>query len=195
MKHRQARSLLIAATIAVAALCGPGSTPASAQQQPVPIVVGVVDADNILQESKAALNLKAQADQKLKAIEADFQKQQKQWNDALRKLLTQKDTLSAEDLQKKKDDLRQQGDQETKALNERRRVLDLSIAKGRDQIVRALVDVVKDVAKAHGLTLVVSRSITPYFDPSYDISPEVKQKLDAKLPSLKLPQASASDAQ
>ena len=193
MKHRQARSLLIAATIAIQALWVAGSTPASAQQQPVPPVVGVVDADTILQESKAALSLKAQADQKLKAIEADFQKQQKQWNDALRKLVAQKDTLSAEDLQKKKEELRQQGDQEAKALTERRRLLELSVTKGRDQIVRALVDVVKDVAKAHGMTLIVSR--TPYFDPSYDISPEVKQKLDAKLPSLKLPQVSASDAQ
>jgi len=193
MKHRQARSLLIAATVAIQALWVAGSTPASAQQQPVPLVVGVVDADTILQESKAALNLKAQADQKLKAIEADFQKQQKQWNDALRKLVAQKDTLSAEDLQKKKEELRQQGDQEAKALTERRRLLELSVTKGRDQIVRALVDVVKDVAKAHGMTLIVSR--TPYFDPSYDISPVVKQKLDAKLPSLKLPQVSASDAQ
>jgi Skp family chaperone for outer membrane proteins len=192
MKHRQVRSLLIAATIAVQALWVADSTPASAQQQ-VPVVVGVVDAEGLLQDSKAGQSLKAQAEKTQKSIKSDFDKQQKQFDDDARKLVQQKDTLSAEDLQKKKEELRQRGDQQTKALNERQRLLDVNINKGRDQIVRAMVDAVKDVAKAHGLTLVVSRSGTPYFDSSYDVTPEVKQKLDAKLPSLKLQQS--SDAQ
>jgi outer membrane protein len=190
MKHRQVRSLLIAATIAVQALWAADSTPASAQQQSVPVVVGVVDADMILQDSKAGKNLRAQADQQQKAIKAEFDKQQKLFDDAARKLVAQKDTLSAADLQKKKEDLRRQGEQQTKALNDRQRVLDRGVAKGRDQIVQALVDVVKDVAKAHGLTLVLSKAVTPYLDPSYNISQEVLQKLNAKLPSVKLQQTS-----
>jgi Skp family chaperone for outer membrane proteins len=181
--------------MAVAALCVAGSRPTSAQQQPVPVVLGVVDADTILQQSKAGLSLKAQADPKLKAINSDFEKQQKQWNDARRKLAAQQGTLSADDVKKKLQDLQQQADQESKALNDRRRALDQGIAKSKDQIVQALVDVVADVAKAHGLTIVVLRNATPYFDPSYDISAEVRQKLDAKLPSVKLQQVSASDAQ
>jgi Skp family chaperone for outer membrane proteins len=195
MRYRNTRSLFAAAAMAVVTLCVADPKPASAQQQPVPVVLGVVDADGILQTSKAGLSLKAQADPKLKAINSDFEKQQKQWNDARRKLAAQQGTLSADDLKKKAQDLQQQADQEGKALTERRRVLDDSIAKSKDQIVQALIDVVKDVAKAHGLTIVVLRSATPYFDPSYDISPEVKQKLDAKLPSVKLQQVSSSDQQ
>jgi len=186
MMHRQVRSLLIAATIAVPALWVANATPASAQQQPVPVVVGVVNADMVLQESKAGKSLKGQADQVQKAIKADYDKQQKLFDDTARKLLQQKDTLSAEDLQKKKEDLRRQGDQETKALNDRQHALDRNLSNGQQQIVQALVDVVKDVAKAHGLTLVVSKSATPYLDPSYDISPEVLQKMNTKLPSIKL---------
>lgn len=195
MKHRDLRSLLIAATMAVAVLCVAGSWPASAQQQPVPVVLGVVDADAVLQQSKAGLSLKAQADPKLKAINSDFEKQQKQWNDARRKLAAQQNTLSADDVKKKLQELQQQADQESKVLNDRRRALEQGIAKSKDQIVQALVDVVGDVAKAHGLTIVVLRNAAPYFDPSYDISAEVRQKLDAKLPSVKLQQVSASDAQ
>jgi outer membrane protein len=195
MKHTDVRSFFLAAALAVAALCVAGSTPASAQQQPVPVVLGVVDADTILQQCKASLSLKAQVDPKLKAINSDFEKQQKQWNDALHKLAAQQSTLSVDDVQKKRQELQQQADLETKALNDRRHALDQGIAKSKDQIVQALVDVVKDVAKTHGLTIVVLRNTTPYFDPSYDISQEVKQKLDAKLPSVKLQLASASDAQ
>jgi outer membrane protein len=193
MKHSQARLFLIAAIIAIQAVWVADSTPASAQQQPVPVVVGVVNADVIVQDSKAGKSLKAQVDQQQKAIKADYDKQQKLFDDAARKLMQQKDTLSADEFQKKRDDMKRQGDQETKALNDRQRLLDRSVTKSQEQIVQALVDVVKDVAKAHGLTLVVSRSVTPYFDASYDISAEVMQKLNAKLPSVKLQQT--SDAQ
>src|SRR5215813_13478252 len=122
MKHRDLRSLFVAATMAVvAALCVAGSTPASAQQQPVPVVVGVVDADGILQDSKAGQSLKAQAEKIQKLIKSDFDKQQKQFDDDARKFVQQQDTLSAEDLKKKKEELRQRGDQQTKALNDRQR--------------------------------------------------------------------------
>lgn len=196
MKHRRARAFLIVATTALA-LGAAAPSPASAQQQPVPVVMGVVDAQGILEDSKAGQSLKAQAEKTQAKIKADFDKQEKQFNDDIRKLVQQKDTLSAEDLQRKKEELRQRADQQSKALQDRKRALDTALAKGQDQIVRAMVDVVKDVAKAHGLTIVISRSVTPYFDASYDISEEVKQKLDAKLPSLKLQlqQSSVSDAQ
>ena len=193
MKHRQLRWLMIAATLAALTGWAVDSTPASAQQQPVPVVVGVVNADTIVQDSKAGKSLKTQADQQQKAIKADYDKQQKLFDDAARKLAAQKDTLSAEDLRNKKEDLAQQAAQATKALNDRQRVLDRSVAKSQEQIVQALVDAVKDVAKAHGLTLVISKSVTPYLDPSYDISQEVMQKVNAKLPSVKL--QLTSDAQ
>ena len=192
MKHRHVRSLLTAAANAVLAFwADPG--PVSAQQQPVPVVIGVVNADMILQDSKAGKSLKSQAEAQQKAIKSDYDKQQKAFDDAARKLLQQRDTLSADDFQKKKEEIRQQGDRQTKALNDRQHALDRGIAKGQEQIVQALVDVVKDVAKAHGLTLVVSKAVTPYMDPSYDISPEVMQKLNTKLPTVKL--QLASDAQ
>jgi Skp family chaperone for outer membrane proteins len=193
MKHRQIRWHLVAAAVAIQVLWAFGSTPISAQQQAVPVVVGVVNADTIVQESKAGKSLKSQADQQQKAIKADYDKQQKLFDDAARKLAAQKDALSADDLRNKKEDLAQQAAQATKALNDRQRLLDRSVAKSQEQIVQALVDSVKDVAKAHGLTLVISKSVTPYLDPSYDISQEVMQKVNAKLPSVKLQQA--SDAQ
>jgi Skp family chaperone for outer membrane proteins len=195
MKQRQGRSLFAAAAMAVAALGIAGSMPASAQQQPAPITVGVVDADGIVQDSKAFKSLTAQAEKTQKQIKSDFDKQQKQFDDDGRALVQQKDTLSADDLQKKKVELRQRADRQTAALNVRQRNLEQSVTKSRVQIVQAMADVVKDVAAARGLTFVVARSITPYFDPSYDISQEVKRRLDAKLPSLKLQQSSASDTQ
>src|SRR4029453_531970 len=134
MQHRQVRSLLIAATIAVLALWA--ADPAASAQQPVPLVVGVVNADMILQDSKAGKSLKSQADAQQKQIKADYEKQQKQFDDSARKLLQQRDTLSAEEFQKKKEEIRRQGDQETKELNDRQHRLEQGIAKGQQQIVQ-----------------------------------------------------------
>jgi len=184
------RALAIAAIVTLSGLWAAHPTPAAAQQQ-VPLVVGVVNADVIVDQSKAGKSLKAQAEQQQKAIKSDFQKQQKLFDDANQKLAAQSVTLTADDLQKKRADLQRQADNQSKALTLRQRSLDQAFAKGQDQIVQALVSVVRDVAKSHGLTLVITKGVTPYFDPSYDISTEVAQKLDAKLPSLKLSQASA----
>ena len=141
------------------------------------------------EDSKAFKSLRAQAEKTQKQIKSDFDRQQKQFDDEGRKLVQQKDKLSSDDLQKKSLELRQRAHQQTEALKTRQRNLDQSVAKGQDQILHAMVDVVKDVAKAHGQTLVLMQSATLYFDPSYDdISKEVKRKLDAKLPSLKLQQ-------
>lgn len=170
--------------------------PASAQQKAVPVTVGVLDADGISKTSKAFQSLLAQADKAQKQIKADFDSQQQRFDDEGRQLAQQKDTLSADDFQQKKRDLSQRARNQSEALKARQRTLDQGVAKGRAQVLQAMVDVVKDVAKAHGLKFVVTQSITLYFDPSYDdITKEVKQKLDAKLPSVKLQLSSASPAQ
>jgi Skp family chaperone for outer membrane proteins len=191
MMNRHARTLAIAALVALSGLWAAPSTPAAAQQS-VPLVVGVVNADTIVDQSKAGKSLKAQAEQQQKAIKSDYQKQQKLFDDANQKLAAQSATLAPEDLQKKRADLQRQADSQSKSLTLRQRSLDQAFAKGQDQIVQVLVPVIRDVAKSHGLTLVITKGVTPYFDPSYDISAEVAQKLDAKLPSIKLPQASAA---
>jgi len=167
------------------------ATRASAQQQQAaPVAVGVFDAEQILKDSRAGQSLMAQAERTQAQIKSDIYRQQQQFEEAVNTFALQQDTLSASDLSKRKEELRQQGDRQAKALNDRQRNLEQSVAKGREQIMQAMVDVVNDVAKARGLAFVIARQAAPYFDPSYDISQEVKQKLDAKLPSLKLQQSS-----
>jgi len=180
----------MAASIAIVACSLSAATRVPAQEQTVPTAVGVIDAEEILRDSKAGQSLTAQAEKTQEQIKSDIYSQQKQFEEAVNTFALQQDTLSASDLKKKQEELRQQGNRQAKALSDRQHNLEQSVAKGRDQIMRTMVDVVKDVAKARGLTFVITRSAAPYFDPSYDISGEVKQMLDVKLPSLKLQQPS-----
>ena len=180
----------MAAAIAIVTCCMGATTPVSAQQQTAPVAVGVFDAEQILKDCKAGQSLMAQAEKTQQQIKSDIYRQQQQFEEVVNTFALQRDTLSASDLKKRQEELRQQGDRQAKALSDRQRSLEQSVAKGRDQIMQAMVDVANDIAKARGLTLVIARSAAPYFDPSYDISQEVQQILDVKLPSLKLPQPS-----
>jgi Skp family chaperone for outer membrane proteins len=166
------------------------TTQVSAQQQTVVVTVGVFDAEQILKDSKAGQSLMAQAEKTQEQIKSDIYKQQKQFQEAVNTFMLQQGMLSAADLKKRKEELQHQGDQQAKALRDRQRNLEQSVADGRGQILQVMVGIVKDIAKARRLTFVLARRAAPYFDPSSDISQEVEQKLNAKLPSLHLQQSS-----
>ncbi len=55
-----------------------------------------------------------------------------------------------------------------------------------DQVQSALTATVSDVAKARNISLVLVKGLVLYNLPAFDITAEVLQKLDAKLPSVKL---------
>ena len=188
MMKAQLRLLAIAATIAMSALSVAHSALAAGQQ---PIVVGVVDADQVFQDSKAGKSIRAQLTQQKKAFQAEVEKQQKLFDDAKQKLLGQRSTMSADDFKKKADDLSRQGDQIQNNLAQRQQQLENGLAKTKDQLYQVIEQVTQDVAKAHGMTLVINRAAVLVYDTSYEITNEVVQKLDAKLPSIKLSSGSA----
>jgi outer membrane protein len=166
---------------------------ASAQQQsPDSVVVGVVDVDRVMQESKAGKSIKAQVAQQKNAFQAEVDRQQKLFDDAKAKLLAQRGTLKDDEFKKKADDLNKQGDQIQNNLAQRQRQLEQSLAKVRDQVEQAMELVTQDVAKAHGMTLVVNRAVVLVYNTNYDVTKEVIQKLDAKLPSVKLQTSSGA---
>ncbi|NJO34389.1 MAG: hypothetical protein HC869_15925, partial [Rhodospirillales bacterium] len=85
------KSIQTAAILCVAALAMLQVVPARAQseQQP-PLVIGVVDFDFIMNESKAAKSVKTQLDKQVAAFEADYKKQRKAYHDKEQKLREQK---------------------------------------------------------------------------------------------------------
>jgi len=57
---------------------------------------------------------------------------------------------------------------------------------GMSQVQAALNATVADVAKARSISLVLIKGAVLYNLPAFDITTEVLQKLDARLPSVKL---------
>jgi outer membrane protein len=191
MKHTDLRVLLVVAAITLFGLCAAHSGPAAAQQA-APVVIGIVDVEQIMQDSKAAKSIRAQFDQQKKAFEAEVIKQRKLFNDAKQKLGAQQSTMTQADFQKKVDDLSKQGAQIEKNLTQRQNQLEDSVTRSRNQVFDAMRLVAADVAKDRGLTLVIQKGATLVYDASTEITDDVLKRLDAKLPSVKLQQSSGT---
>jgi Skp family chaperone for outer membrane proteins len=58
--------------------------------------------------------------------------------------------------------------------------------EGMTQIRQALIEVVAEVARERGATLVLSKSQVVMASSAFDITEEVMQKLNAKLPEVSL---------
>ncbi len=155
-------------------------------QAQLPVVLGIVDFTAVMIESKAGKGLKVQADKLAAAFEADFKKQGKAFNDAQRKLDEQRSTLTNEDLQKKVADLNAQGKKLKDGFDERKKNLDDAFNKARDQIKDALLQIVVDIAKKRGMTLVLNKGDTVLSAEGFDFTDEAMKRLNDKLPSVKM---------
>jgi len=155
-------------------------------QAQLPVVLGIVDFTAVMIESKAGKGLKVQADKLAAAFEADFKKQGKAFNDAQRKLDEQRSTLTNEDLQKKVADLNAQGKKIKDGFDERKKNLDDAFNKARDQIKDALLQIVVDIAKKRGMTLVLNKGDTVLSAEGFDFTDEAMKRLNDKLPSVKM---------
>jgi outer membrane protein len=160
-------------------------TPAIAQSQPE-VVLGVVDFNLIMKESKAGKSVKSQYDARKSAFSADVERKRKAFKDQSQKLGAQKSTLSGDDFKKKVAELDAQGKAIEASLAQTKKALDSNLNKALGQIRSALLEIVADIAKKRALTLVLDKGSVVLVADVYDFTDECMKGLDAKLPSVKL---------
>jgi outer membrane protein len=183
------RSLGVGCLVTVMAaglsLCGlPRSS--IAQAAGGPMVIAVVDLQVILRDSKAATSARAAIDKQNKAYQAELGKEETTLQSEGQQLEQERAALSADEWQRKK----QQFDQKVAAARQtaaaRRQQMQQIEIRTFNQVQTALNSTVADVAKARGISLVMIKGAVLYSLPAFDITPEVLQKLDSRLPSVQL---------
>ena len=159
--------------------------PAFAQSQPG-IVIGVVDFDLIMKESKAGKSVKSQYDKQRSAFNADLKQKRKAFKDQAQKLGAQRGTLPPDEFAKKVDELNAKGNAFEKSLAQTKQALDANLNRAVGEIRSALLEIIADIAKKRALTLVLSKGYVILAADVYDLTDESMKGLDAKLPSVKL---------
>ena len=155
----------------------------------IPVVIGILDTQAVLNASGAGKSLNNQWNAALKALNEDMAKKE----DKLRVQAQQLEAARAgnppmapADYQNKRKALEAQDVQYQQAYAKSKQSLEGRLNKARDAITNAARKAMQDVAKAHGLTLILDRSAVPYSPQPWNITDEVMQRLNKALPNVKL---------
>ena len=155
----------------------------------IPVIVGVLDTQAILNTSTAGKTLNTQWNAAMKALNDDMAKKE----DGLRAQAQQLEAarggnppISPADYAAKRKALEAQDTQFQQAFAKNRQAWDVRLNKARDSIAAAARKAMQDVAKQRGLTLVLDRAAVPYSPSPWNITDEVLTRLNKALPSVKL---------
>jgi outer membrane protein len=161
------------------------ATPPAGKKFPTP-TVAIVDINQIMQTSEAAKSLRSQLDK----ARAGFQQTLQSKNDEFRKmeddLQRQREVLSPEAFQQKQKEFQQKVADAQRETQDRRNKSEEALGKAQLQVETALNQIVDQIAKEQGITLVLTRQAALHFEPEMDITGEVVKRLNAKLPSVTL---------
>jgi outer membrane protein len=167
--------------IAAALAQQPAATPATL---PTTLSVMVVDVQTLAQNSKAAKMIRTQIEGK----RAEYQKELTRQEDDLRKeseaLQKQQATLSADAFKAKGRELQGKVNQYERDLQSKRQALERSNADALKQIDDVVKKIIYDIAKDRKANLVLQRAELLLYDPAFDVTDQILQKLDEELPTL-----------
>lgn len=171
--------------LVLASLCIVASTSAEAQSQP-PLVVGVVDLEGVLRDSKAATGLRSAMKKLEDGFKAEVTKQEEQFRKSIEKIQAEQANLSEAELKKKMVDHDAAVQVANKKFQEKEQQLAGRRDKALNQIKKTIIDIVEQIATERGLTLVLNKFDVIFSDKAYELTPETLKRLDAKLPAVKL---------
>jgi Skp family chaperone for outer membrane proteins len=198
--RRFARTVAAAAALCAFVAAGPAlaqttTTPAPAQPaQPVaanqiPVIVGVLDTQAILNVSSAGKSLNTQWTAAMKALNDDMAKKE----DGLRAQAQQLEQarsgnppITPADYAAKRKALEQQDVQFQQAFAKNKAAWDARLDKARESIAATARKAMQEVAKQRGLTLILDRAAVPYSPQPWNITDEVMARLNKTLPTVKL---------
>jgi outer membrane protein len=171
---------LIAAVVAV-----PLVSPAQAQTIQT-AVIGVVDVQRVLRESKASKSVRPEIDRMRKAFQAQVSKQEQQLRQVEQELNRQRAILAPEAFAQKRRTFSEEARKAQSDVQLRRRDLDRAFNNTKNEILKNLVVVAQAVAEAKKLNMLVEKRFVFLSAKTMDVTSDIIVRLDKRLPKLKI---------
>lgn len=164
------------------------AAPAAAPAGPLPpIVAAIIDYNKVMRETKAAKGIRDQIETRRKSYQDQIAKEEQRLDGLQKELAKQRGVLSAEAFGKKRDDFQKQYLGVQRMVQERRRQLDQVSSAAYNQVKSAMVQVATDLSATRGFNAVLPASTVLLYSPQIDLTDEVIRMVDARLPSVKVP--------
>lgn len=176
---RKFKSLLLLAGLFAAAIV---AAPAYAQQN-----IAVVDIQRIMRESSATKSITTQIETQRNSYQQQITKQENDLRNAEQELNKQRTIISPEAFAERRRAFEQRVGNLQRDVQNRKRELDKSLNSATITVQNALRDIIGALVTERKYTLILIKSQTAYNAPEMEVTEEVLKRLNAKLPSVKVP--------
>ena len=149
-------------------------------------VIAVVEGQFVLRESFASKAIQKQIEIRRNQYQLEISAKEKVLRERERELLQQQSVLSAEAFAQYRREWETDVTVVKRIVAERRGQLDKAYAKGMKIIQLEVSQILKELSSEMNISLIIPVSQTLFFDQKLNISREVLQRLNARLPNLKL---------
>lgn len=157
------------------------------QAAPPAAVIGVLGVPEIMRASVAAQAVQKTVGDRRQKLAEDAQKEQAIWRDMQQGLANDRAKLNAEQIRARERELQDRITNAQRSFRERNQVIQDSAQFAFSQIERSLIAVIRQVAEAHGMNLVLHRAQVALNVNEFDITDQVTQQLNSVLPSVIIP--------
>ncbi len=148
--------------------------------------IAVVDVDYVLTQSKAAKSLKSQVEQKRKTFLGEVKREEDSLVTAQKKIEGQRKDLSKDELIKKAQSFEKKRIEARKKIQSRKNSLDKAYNEAMSNLTTVIYDVCKTIADEKSIDLVITRQNIIVGNMSLDITKEVAERMNKKLPNVTL---------
>jgi outer membrane protein len=158
-------------------------SPAHAQDIPVPRI-GVLDVQKVLRDSKAAQSVRPEFDKMRKAFQQQVSEQEQRLRQAEQELTRQRAILAPEAFTQKRRAFSEEARKVQSSVQTRRRQLDKAFDDTKNEILKNLVIVAREVAEIKKLNILLEKRFVFLSATTMDVTDEVISRLDERLPRL-----------
>lgn len=175
MKNRLLFALLAGLSLA--------SAPAVYAEDSKP-TIAVVNIQQVMKDSTAAKSVREQLESKQKSYQAVISKKEESLQKEDQELSKQRSVLAKDAFEDKVRAFRNKATEVQKDVQSKKAMLDGAFERSLNDIQKVVTDIIADLAKEKGFLLAAPTSQILYADKKLDISDEVLDRLNKKLPKL-----------
>ena len=151
-----------------------------------PVSLAVVDFRGVLSKSEAARNIRSVVDEKRQELRKYFLEVENSLRDEQKDLSKKRSIVTAEAFEKRARKLKEKAQSAQKLAQTSNQKLKKSFDQAMDKVQKELLRIVAEVAEETGVGVVLFRSAIVIAVKKLDISKEVLQRLNRKLPEVKV---------
>lgn len=155
----------------------------SSARLPTPIIA-IIDVQRILQESLAAKSIQKQLESQRAKFQGETESEENNLRQSEEELTKLREKSDAHTYADREQQLRQRFLAVERHVEARRKVLDQAFTESMNSVRAALLEIVDGVAHEHSANLVLVKQQALWVDKPLDVTDEVLDRLNKKMPQL-----------